>query len=358
MADPVLSIVVPVFNVEEYFPTCVDSLLAQTFTDFELILVDDGSPDGCPAMCDKYASRDSRVRVLHQANSGPQAAVIAGVHLARGTYIGFVDGDDWVSPDMFEHLLLQMLGTDAEIAQCGYRMMSPGGSRGDYAASPELSVYDGTFIRETLAPQLLTFFQFDDPLMVPARWNKVFSRDLILRNIRYLDTRVRMGEDLNMTLPALLDAKRVACVSEYSYNYRLNERSATRSPMAGLWPQVVTLYDALIRICTDKAPELTTHANAYYNYMTLLAVVNTTLVSPGLAAPASEIREILNQNRMHSDLRLLGTENMSFTLRMVHRLLLLNLVPAVPAFLRARDALSGCLRLLSVSSARVPRGRA
>lgn len=344
MNDPVLSIVVPVFNVEKYLPECVDSLLAQTLTDFELILIDDGSCDNSPAICDEYASRDPRVRVLHQTNRGPQAAVISGVHLARGAYLGFVDGDDWVCPDMFELLLRQTLGTDAEIVQCGYRMVSSGVAGRSVAAAPELCEYDGVFVREVLVPQLMTFFQVDDSLMAPVRWNKLFSRDLVARNVHYCDTRVRIGEDLNMTLPALLDARRIVCLSECLYNYRANEQSATRRPMVGLWSQVRILHDALTRVCADKAPEVMAHADAYYDYMTLLAIVNTTSVTPGLAASASQIRSILRQNPMRGEQRLLNVRQLSLSLRIVHRLAELKLVPLVPLFLTARDVVGGLRR--------------
>lgn len=101
MSTPKISCIVPVYNVEKYLRRCVDSILAQTFTDFELILVDDGSPDGCPAICDEYAEKDSRVRVIHQENKGVSAARNAGLDMARGEYVCFVDGDDEVSEILF-----------------------------------------------------------------------------------------------------------------------------------------------------------------------------------------------------------------------------------------------------------------
>lgn len=93
---PLLSIIVPVYKVENYLQKCIDSILAQTFTDFELILVEDGSPDGCPALCDAAAAKDARIRVLHQKNGGLSAARNAGLDVARGEWIGFVDSDDYI----------------------------------------------------------------------------------------------------------------------------------------------------------------------------------------------------------------------------------------------------------------------
>lgn len=112
-----LSIIVPVYKVESYLRRCVDSILAQTFTDFELILVDDGSPDGCPAICDEYAEKDSRVKVIHKENGGLSDARNAGLDIAQGEYIGFVDSDDWIHPEMYEVLYDHANRERADIAQ-------------------------------------------------------------------------------------------------------------------------------------------------------------------------------------------------------------------------------------------------
>ena len=102
---PKLSIIVPVYKVEQYLHKCIDSILSQTFTDFELILIDDGSPDRCGEICDEYAAKDDRIIVIHQKNRGVSAARNAGLDIARGEYIGFVDSDDWIEPEMYESML-------------------------------------------------------------------------------------------------------------------------------------------------------------------------------------------------------------------------------------------------------------
>ena len=101
---PQISVIVPVYNVEKYIDRCVRSILGQSFSDFELILVDDGSPDSCPANCDEYAQLDTRVRVIHKINCGITDARNAGLDVAQGEYIGFVDSDDYISPDMYQKL--------------------------------------------------------------------------------------------------------------------------------------------------------------------------------------------------------------------------------------------------------------
>lgn len=114
-----ISIIVPVYKVEPYLRKCVDSILAQTFTDFEVILVDDGSPDNSGKICDEYASKDSRVRVIHKKNGGLSSARNAGIDVARGKYLGFVDSDDYIEKDMYELLYDNIVKEQADLSICG-----------------------------------------------------------------------------------------------------------------------------------------------------------------------------------------------------------------------------------------------
>lgn len=118
---PVISVIVPVYKVEAYLPACVESILTQTFTDFELILVDDGSPDDCGAMCDQYALQDARVRVIHQQNGGLSAARNTGMDAAAGEYITFVDSDDVIAPEYLEALYTGLVENDADISCCQFQ---------------------------------------------------------------------------------------------------------------------------------------------------------------------------------------------------------------------------------------------
>lgn len=114
-----ISIIVPVYKVEKYLEKCVDSILAQTFTDFELILVDDGSPDNSGAICDEYAKRDARVKVVHKENGGLSSARNAGIEVAQGKYLGFIDSDDYIADDMYEILYNNIIREDADLSICG-----------------------------------------------------------------------------------------------------------------------------------------------------------------------------------------------------------------------------------------------
>lgn len=118
-----LSIIIPIYKVEPYLHKCINSILAQTFADFELILVDDGSPDKCGEICDEYAKRDTRIKVIHKENGGVSAARNAGLEIAQGEYIGFVDSDDYIEKDMYEILYKLSKEYDADIVECGFSIV-------------------------------------------------------------------------------------------------------------------------------------------------------------------------------------------------------------------------------------------
>ena len=121
---PEISIIVPVYQVEKYLNECIDSILAQTFTDFELILVDDGSPDNCPALCDAAAKKDSRVRVIHKQNGGVSTARNAGLDAAQGNWIAFVDSDDTATPEYLEKMHKAALETGADFTSCHQKLFA------------------------------------------------------------------------------------------------------------------------------------------------------------------------------------------------------------------------------------------
>ena len=113
------SIIIPVYNVQEYLQSCIDSVLANDTSDCEIILVDDGSPDNCGVMCDQYASEDSRIKVFHKENGGQSSARNLGLDNMTGDYVGFVDSDDWIEPNMYERLYELMCISGAQISVCG-----------------------------------------------------------------------------------------------------------------------------------------------------------------------------------------------------------------------------------------------
>lgn len=169
-----VSIIVPIYKVEKYLPKCIESLIKQTYRDIEIILVDDGSPDGCPQICDEYAAKDSRIIVIHQKNAGVSAARNAGLDIAKGEYIGFVDPDDWVAPKMYEKMLDAIRENQADMAICGYDYYSESGTVDEKRRYP---------VRETeVISQKEVMRRFSDmpPTIRHVVFNKLFRNNLLL----------------------------------------------------------------------------------------------------------------------------------------------------------------------------------
>ena len=203
---PLLSIIVPVYKVENYLPKCIDSILAQTFTDFELILVDDGSPDDCPALCDAAAEKDARVRVIHQKNGGLSAARNAGLDAARGAWIGFVDSDDYIEPEMYEVLYQAVQSTGADLALCDYAEVDEAGKP---CPPMHVSLSEGELTGQKLLKRA-------SGLMVQLAWNKLYRR-AIFTQLRYPEG--KLNEDLFLIPEVCLQIQKAVVVPKALYYY-------------------------------------------------------------------------------------------------------------------------------------------
>lgn len=267
---PFLSIIVPVYNVKPYLAECLDSILAQTFTDFEILLVDDGSTDGSSAVCDEYVGRDSRIRCFHKENGGHMSARQEGFRQAHGEYISFVDSDDWVSPVMYEKMSGAAKETDADVICCNYTAVSPDKKieRRDFCAP---GLYDKTRLTEEIYPQMLlsgSFFHFG---VSPSLCNKLFRKDLLGNHIFHVPLSIKLGEDGLVTYPCLLDASSVCFLSDSLYYYRSNGSSLTHTMEYGRLAENCLLFDSY-----DKLVDLAAHPCMekqllyYYAYQCLL----------------------------------------------------------------------------------------
>lgn len=177
-----ISVVVPIYQVEKYLSTCVNSILNQTYSNLEIILVDDGSPDSCPAICDKFALKDSRIKVIHQKNGGLSSARNAGIEIAQGEYIGFIDSDDFIAPNFYEYLLNNALTYHADISECSFIRVAENNMNA-FNFSPinneVISVTNNIGALERL-------FSEDINICVNTVvvWNKLYKRSLF-KSIRY-----------------------------------------------------------------------------------------------------------------------------------------------------------------------------
>ena len=183
--NPLISIVVPIYKVEKYLERCVESLLTQTYQNLEIILVDDGSPDRCPAICDAYAKKDVRIRVIHQKNAGLSGARNAGINIAKGEYLAFVDSDDYIAPDFIQSLYTLLKETGCAIAQCKFAYVQGEALKNDENQS--FHIYRGESLMEQLyGPE-------EEATYFVVAWNKLYRRDLF-ESIRYPEGRIHEDE--------------------------------------------------------------------------------------------------------------------------------------------------------------------
>ena len=221
-----ISIIVPVFKVEKYLKRCVESIRNQTYPDIEIILVDDGSPDACPQICDQYAQEDARIKVIHKSNGGLSDARNCGIDAARGKYIGFVDSDDYIHPEMYMQLWKNIKESMADIAVCGVEKVYSDDGPDFHQVQGDLKIYDGRQAIENI---------FDASLYLQSvvSWNKLYKKE-IFENVRFPIGKIHEDEFTTYVLFYKCD-KVVYNTGIYYYYYQrtdsiMGERKTTFSP--------------------------------------------------------------------------------------------------------------------------------
>ena len=208
-----LSIIVPVYNVKQYIDKCITSILDQSFKDFELILVDDGSIDGSGDVCEAYAKSDSRVQVYHQSNQGQAVARNFAIRKANGEYIGCVDSDDWIQPEMYEHLINAAQDKNADIVVCRFQTVS------QEEKVIDILGYEDSFVMDKI--KATTEILLDHKIQ-SFPWNKIYKRNLF-DGIEYPIG--RLFEDTATTYKLFYKSDKVVCIPYIGYNYRINPNS-------------------------------------------------------------------------------------------------------------------------------------
>ncbi len=226
-----ISVIVPVYNVEKYLRHCVDTILAQTYTDFELLLVDDGSPDGCPQICDEYAACDPRVKVIHKPNGGLISARNEGIRAASGEYICILDGDDWADV----HMLQFIHDTAAKSPKpLDMVLFAAHNIYEDHVEETLNNVPDGFYDRQRLEKEVFPYLLTDTRkglqvgVIQAHTWDKAFKRELILEHYTR-EERIRVFTDVPMTYECLLHCNNVYICNEPLYMYNKTNEGSIRA---------------------------------------------------------------------------------------------------------------------------------
>lgn len=232
---PTISIIVPVYKVEKYLDRCVESLRRQTLRDIEIILVDDGSPDACPRMCDAMAEQDSRIRVVHKENGGLSSARNAGLAVAGGTYVGFVDSDDDVEPDMYEKMAAVMEAEQVDFVMSDYLRFPADGAPYLKTLDIRPGRYDRTALHEEIFPSLIMGENVDyGPLL--SVWHCLYRTDFLRSNHICFDEQVRWSEDNIFSAIAGYRADSFYYLKgEGLYHYYQNPGTITTGYRPGAW---------------------------------------------------------------------------------------------------------------------------
>lgn len=294
-----ISIIVPIYNVEKYLPQCIESLVAQTYRNIEIILVDDGSPDRCPEMCGAYAEKDARIKAIHQKNCGVAAARNAGLQAARGEYVGFVDPDDWVLPEMYGAMLEAMLAAKADLAICGYAYCHEDGS------VDEARKYQRKAAETLTQKEAMRRMSDIPPTIRHVVWNKLFRKNL-LQGITFPED-LKASEDVRFLTEYLLKTNSAIIVHEPFYFNRRRDGSATHGGLdIHSLVESFKAHDFMYHSIVNAYPDLRNYSQAFLLDVYLLKYNEakkkakaTGVLSPTDATDLKRMRSALHAEGWH-----------------------------------------------------------
>ena len=285
--DLLISIIVPVYNIEAYIAKCVDSIVHQSYKNIEIILVDDGSTDNSSVLCDELASKDERITVIHKTNGGLSDARNTGIDIAKGKYIGFVDGDDYIDPLMYEMLLNACIQTGAKIAMCGRKTVD----ESEKVIKEMFTLREETlFTAKEAVEHLLRWDSCDS-----AAWDKLYDKALF-DGVRYpLGV---MSEDYQVTSKLLISANSVVHVGNPLYYYVQRSGSITHQPFTrkriDVLKQVDLITEYILSIFPDLKPQCEFFSGKHLLSIQRFAFYNT---DPSMKKDMLEIRDICSKNK-------------------------------------------------------------
>jgi glycosyltransferase involved in cell wall biosynthesis len=250
---PEVSVIVPVYNVENKIRRCLDSLREQSFTDFEVILVEDGSPDSSGKICDEYAAMDSRFRVIHQVNQGVSVARNNGIKAANGRYIGFVDSDDYVDQDYIKCLYETAEKTHSDIAMCNYYLVGA-----DERLEFQSHEYEPDFNLNRNGIERVIYKHIarnDSTTGYFSLWNKLIKKELITRNHIFLDETMSFGEDMLFVMDCLKYCECISFTDRALYYYVRTENGLFSKYRPSFLNDIMKCYDSLVLQVLGAEPE-------------------------------------------------------------------------------------------------------
>ena len=255
--EDLISIIVPIYRVERYLEQCILSIRNQTYRNLEIILVDDGSDDLCPQICEEHARDDERIKVIHKTNGGIDSARKAGISIARGKYIGYVDGDDWIESNMYEQLLSFAWQYEVDVVESGVIDSWTDREKIRTPYLPEGCYKDEDFV-EKVEPRILyagAFFQYG---IAPYLWSKLFLKEKLIKYQMVEDLTNIIHNDTMVSLPCMAESKKVYVSHNCYYHYRVRTDSLKRkcrlneaANLLKCYPEFYTRFKGTV-LCTEN----------------------------------------------------------------------------------------------------------
>lgn len=261
-----VSIITPVYNVESYLPVCIESVLKQTYPHWELLLIDDGSSDGSPKICDEFQQKDSRIRAIHKENQGPSAARNLGIEIARGKHIAFVDSDDWIAPGMLEEMAGKIYRYQTDLVMCGFERVHPSWKR-SYQLSPYSLV-----ILQSLRELASVYERPETNMFGISIWAKLYRRDILMDNHIRFRQDVSYEEDCLFNLEYFRHVSTVAVLRDIFYFYRQMDVSLSKGYRRDGFGFLVQGYQGRLKLLKELGAGTAGARNIF------MIVVKTTLI--------------------------------------------------------------------------------
>lgn len=291
MNDRLLSVVITIYNEEKYISKCIESVINQTYTNLDVVIVDDGSSDNSPKICDSYSTRDQRIRVFHKKNGGSVSSRKIGVQEAKGEYITYIDGDDWIELDHYEKIMSQI--EDADIIAFGLTCVYSGDEKEVIVNDYKSGVFEDETLDDLKCHSLYSgnFGKFG---IFPSMCAKVFRTSLIKENMLAVKNNIRMGDDGACTFPAVCDAKKIIInndITGYMYRKTVNNSITTLYDFKE-FSRIENLYHVLKKAFEDRNAIYMYEQMAYYFAFLFRIQIVCELANPNLRNILVKINDI------------------------------------------------------------------
>lgn len=344
MVTNMISVIVPVYNVEKYLDDCVKSVVNQTFKEIEIILVDDGSSDASREICDSWKKRDSRITVYHKENGGLMSAWKYGVVRAKGVYIGFVDSDDWIDPNMYEKLFDVAYETNADVVCSGLIREFENAEKIAEKVYFQEGFYNKDRIRKEICPYLLSSKEYRTRCWSPNRVTKLFKKDILFSVLDDLNNDISIGEDLITTFAVLKRAESIYIMENFKpYHYRINDTSMIQKFSTDKYKKIYILCKEMLVINT-KYSGYDFEQQIYNDYVDLYFRTLESHISSSDSSLVKGIKTVFNSDEVQNAISKCDISMLSKKFKLYYYLLRYHLTSILIVLRILKSKLNICMK--------------